>query len=229
MTTRKIREQVQPPEFVEDYVMRLFYPQRALGKYVDEEMAESSLIISYLVVSMCIVFILSILLLDRNWSLTGKISSLTTAVMVISTVIFVSFIYAVFDATKLFHISLLIALVTIGGLLLKQMEESDIDKADKDMITAIIVFSALTLAILIYYWIISRTVTDATEYREKERRVRVENKYKDKIERVRKDYDILIKENREEKSILENELLEQTKRADDFEKKLEKITTAVTR
>lgn len=230
MTTRKIREQVQPPEFLEDYVMRLFYPQRALGKYVDEEMSESMWVLTYLVSSMCVVFILAILLFDRLGSGHGNVSTLSAATMVISIVIFVSFIYTIFDATKLFHLSLLIALVTVVGLLLKQLNDNDvgINKVDKDMSIAIVVLSTLTLAILLYYWLLSRTVTDATEYREKERRVRLDNRYKDKVERVRRDYDVMIQEHREERGILQDELREQTKRADDLERRLEKITTTVT-
>lgn len=231
MTTRKIREQVQPPEFLEDYVMRLFYPQRALGKYVDEEMSESILVLTYLVISMCVVFILSLLLFDRMGSGKGNISTLSAAVMVISIVIFVSFIYTIFDATKLFHISLLIALVTIVGIFIKHLNEASdedmISRVDKNMAITIVVFSSLALAILLYYWILSRTVTDSTEYREKERRVRLDNKYKDKIERVRRDYDVMIQEHRQERDILQNELKEQTTRADVLERKLEKITSAV--
>lgn len=235
MTTRKLREQVQPPEYLEDYVMRLFYPQRALGKYVDEEMSESMWTLIYLVSSMCTVFILGLLLFDRVGSGHKSVSTLASAGMVISIVIFVSFIYTIFDATKMFHLSLLVALVTIMGLLLKEMDdyvpeedESNITRVDKDMVIAILVLGSVTLTILLYYWLLSRTVTDATEYREKERRVRLDNKYKDKIERVRRDYDQLIKEHREERTILQDELREQMQRANVLERKLEKITSTAT-
>ncbi len=227
MTTRQYREQVQPANMLEDMVMRLFYPQRALGKYVDEEMSESVWVVTYLIASFCTVLILGILLQSKIGNEKGEVSAMTSATMVLTAVLFASFIYVVFDATKLFHISILIALLATSGLGLKHMneytpdpEEEEINKTSKDMMLAIIILSAVSLAILSYYYIISRTVTDSTEIRERERRVRLDNKYKDKIERVRRDNDQVIRDYRQQYEIDQRELAEQTQRANNLEQRL---------
>ena len=93
--------------------------------------------------------------------------------------------FLLFGSTRLFHISLLIGLIATSSLAIGGLTNS----TNRNMFIATTVFASVSLAVLFYYFTLSRTVTDSIEYREKERLVRLENKYKDRIERSRETAD----------------------------------------
>ena len=119
----------------------------------------------------------------------GDVSEKTKDLTLISTIfswtLFISFMFLLFASTRLFHMSLFVGLIAVTSLSLSGLQ----NKADKNMILTAIVFASVTLAVVFYYFTLSRTVTDSIEYREKERLVRMENKYKDRIERMREQAD----------------------------------------
>ena len=137
---------------------------------------------------------------------------------VFSWTLLTSFVFLLFSSTRLFHLVLLIGITASGGLALGGLDQ----KADKDMILTTIVFGSVSLAVLFYYFTLSRTVTDSIEYREKERLVRLENKYKDRIERMREKGDENLDFVKQERENLKNEYIKLAKEKEKLENKLDK-------
>jgi FlaA1/EpsC-like NDP-sugar epimerase len=222
MSARKYKEDVYETRILEDRVTGLFYPQKALGSYVDDEMSESIITISYLVITIAVIGILSTLVYQHMNPDDTLVNELSIAIMSIGWIVFASFVFLLFGSTRFFHISLLIALVTLAGVMLKEMNGIDgISSGDKNMTIVVIVLGAVALAVLLYYWIVSRPVTDAKEYREKERLARMDNKYKDKIERLRVKHDREIDELERENIVMKRELEKFLKRREQEEKEEE--------
>lgn len=221
MSTRQLKKNVYQSKNVEDKFFNLIFPQQALGSYVDDEASESGFILTVIILFLLICGIMSTLVY-LNILPQGNVQQKTKNLILISSIfswtLFLSFMFLLFSASRLLHIALLVGLLSVSSLSLKDLKSKD----DKDMTLAIIIFASVTLAILFYYFTLSRTVTDSIEYREKERLVRLENKYKDRLERVRETSDENMKDIRREREILKKEYEKIEKERDELSKKLEK-------
>ena len=220
MSNRKLEKKVYEKLDREDRFFGLIFPKAALGDYVDDEAKESGFILTFLIVSFAICGILTTLThidtLDQDIGTKYKNNTLISCVF--SWTIFVSFLFLLFSSTKLFHISILIGIVVTSSLSIQGMEQ----KTDKNMMTATVVFSSFSLAVLFYYYTLSRTVTDSIEYREKERLVRLENKYKERIERSRETADKNIDFAIQQRDIYKAALEKTIKEKESLESKVQK-------
>jgi len=111
MSTRKYKEDIYRSPYLEDRVSGLFYPQKALGEYVDDEMNESVIILTLLLILMAVVGILSTLVYQDTNPDNTLLNELSIATMSTAWVLFASFIFLLFGSTRIFHISLLYSII----------------------------------------------------------------------------------------------------------------------
>lgn len=221
MSTRQFRTDVYEKVDREDKFFNLIFPQQALGSYIDEEAKESGFILTTLIVSLIICGILTTLthldILDQA-GVSQKTKNETLISTVFSWTLTVSFTFLLFGSTRLFHICLLVGLITTSALSVGGVQQS----TDKNMLIATTVFASVSLAILFYYFTLSRTVTDSIEYREKERLVRLEGKYKERIERARETADKNIDFAIQQRDIYKAALEKTAKEKEELENKIKK-------
>ncbi len=221
MSTRQFKTKVYENLDREDRFFNLIFPKQALGSYVDDEAKESGFILTTLIICLMICGILTTLthlnVLGQP-AVTQKTRNETLIATVFSWTLAVSFTFLLFGSTRLFHICLLVGLIATSALSIGGLQQA----TDRNMLIAATVFASVSLAILFYYFTLSRTVTDSIEYREKERLVRLEGKYKDRIERSReaadKNTEFAIQQRDIYKAALENT----AKEKEELEKKLKK-------
>lgn len=230
MTTRQYKEEIYETSFNEDKLANLIYPQQALGPYVDEEMDESVFSLVTIIISCTVLVIMttityqgvsgSVTESDDDVPVTsGYVPDMAVTVMALSWVLFTSFIFLTFGATRLFHISILVALVVVAGYLYSEMKDDEnIEDVYKNMTIAVLVFASFVLAILSYYLIVSRTVSDSKEYRERERLQRMNNKYNQKVERIRVKHDQKVEELLAQQKALEEDLKASEKEREKLER-----------
>jgi len=225
MTTRQYKQEIYETSFNEDKLANLIYPQQALGPYVDEDMSESVFSLLTIIISCTILVIMSTITYQGVTGDDGYIPEMAATVMSLSWVLFVSFLFLTFGATRVFHITVLIGLLVVSGYLYSEMNKSDtVDNVYKNMAITILVFTSIVLMILFYYLIISRTVSDSKEYREKERLQRFNNKYNEKVERIRIKNDRKVEELLAQQKALEDDLKVSEKEREKLERLIMKTS-----
>jgi len=225
MTTRQYKQEIYETSFNEDKLGNLIYPQQALGPYVDEDMSESVFSLLTIIISCTILVIMSTITYQGVTGNDGYIPEMAATVMSLSWVLFVSFLFLTFGATRVFHITVLIGLLVVSGYLYSEMNKSDtVDNVYKNMAITILVFTSIVLMILFYYLIISRTVSDSKEYREKERLQRFNNKYNEKVERIRIKNDRKVEELLAQQKALEDDLKVSEKEREKLERLIMKTS-----
>jgi len=220
MSTRQFKKKIYEKKDIEDRFLNLIFPKEAIGSYVDDEAKESGFILTFIILSLIICSIITTITY-LNVISQGDVHQNTKDLILISTIfswtLFVSFIFLLFSATRLFHLTLFIGLITTGVMTLKGLR----DQTDKNMIITTVVFASFSLAVLFYYFTLSRTVTDSIEYREKERLVRLDNKYKDRIERVRETAEENLNYVKREREFMNKEYIKIAEKAQKLEEKVE--------
>jgi hypothetical protein len=220
MSTRKFKEKVYETKDVEDKFLNLIFPKEALGGYVDEEAKESGIILTIIILFLIICGIVSsvtYLSVSGQHNIDEETKAFTLLPVIFSWVLLLSFIFLLFSATRLFHILLFVALISSAGYSVKKLSLN----TDKNTTITTIVLASICLAILFYYFTLSRTVTDSLEYREKERILRLEGKYKDRIERTREKADKDIADTKQQLEIIKKEYIKVVENNKKLEKKVE--------
>lgn len=228
MSTRQYKEKIYESTFTEDKLANLIYPQQALGPYVDEDMDESVIALSTIILSSTIIVIMSTVVYQGISSLdndeddtliTNYAPDLSAATLALTWVVFVSFIFLTFGATRIFHITILIGIIITAGYLYSEIQHNEnVDRVYKNMVIVILTFSAVIFCILAYYLAISRTVSDSKEYRERERLQRMNNKYNEKVEMIRIKHDKKVDELVAQQKALEEDLKESEKQREKLER-----------
>lgn len=207
MTTRQYKKDIYETSFNEDKLANLIYPQQALGPYVDEEMDESVFSLLTIIISCTVLVTMTTITYQGVMGNDGYVPDMAVTIMALSWVLFVSFLFLTFGATRLFHISILIGLIVVAGYLYSEMKDDDtVDDVYKNMTITVLVFASIVLAILSYYLVVSRTASDSKEYRERERLQRMNNKYNQKVERIRVKHDQKVEELLAQQKALEEDL-----------------------
>lgn len=177
-------------------------PDIALGKAAGREFEDVQYRIYFVILSSLIIAILTTIsystIKDEN-----KLREYIVAAFTISWFIFISFIFLLFDATRLLHI---IFLTVVLGLIsnvntVLDNEEPSINKQTENIITATIVFVAAAILVLLYYYLTSRKEDELMELKTKE-----------KLRQRNEDISKLVKEaKREAKEEVKNEFKEKYK------------------
>jgi hypothetical protein len=145
-------------------------PDIALGKAAGRELSDVQYRIYFIILSSLIVAILTTV---SYTTITGehKLGEYLVAAFSISWFIFVSFLFLLFDATRLLHI---IFFVVVLGLISNVYHELDKEepaqnKKTQNIITATTVFAAGAALVLLYYYLTSRKEDELLELKTKEK------------------------------------------------------------
>jgi len=204
MSTRKFKQDIYESKNLEDSFLSFIYPQKALGEYLPEDARENGYVLVFVILLTVVGGILSVLVyedLNSDEDADKQTLNMSIAIMSIFWIVFVSFIFLLFGATRFFHIVLFITTIVLSSLVLEKVEGTS-----HGMTIAVLVISSILFLTLSYYLTLSRTTGDVRHLREKERLLRKDEKYNRKIETLRDRHEEEIQEKNREIETLEKEV-----------------------
>lgn len=177
--------------------LRYFRPDVALGLSAGSDIEDVQFRIGMIIVASLIVAILSTVAYTQLKDET-KLSHYLVAAFSISWFLFASFIFLLFNQTRLLHIiffGIVIALCSVVYTNIDR-EEPIVNKTSYNLALATMVFGAVCFVVLLYYWLTSRKeeeiielkTTEKLKKREEEVNKRIREEVKNKLSEIEADF-----------------------------------------
>ena len=159
-------------------------PDIALGKSAGKEFQQVQLRIYFIILSSLIVAILGTVAYSSFDDDSNKKEYLVAASS-ISWFLFISFIFLLFNATRLLHIVLFIIIIILFSMVYDFLDKNNKLEKTRNIILAAEVFIAFVIIILLYYYLTSRKEDELIELKDAQNLRNFNNYTKDLVTKAR--------------------------------------------
>ena len=159
-------------------------PDIALGPAAGKEFEEVQFRIGALIVSSLIVAILTTVAYT-TFDEDNANKQYLVAAFSISWFLFISFIFLLFNATRLLHIIFFIVVLALISAVYDHLEKENKQGTTKNIITATEVFIGAIIIVLLYYYLVSRKEEELIELRDSQKLREFNNYTKELVTKAR--------------------------------------------
>ena len=154
----------------EDKFEGLVKPKKVFGSYAEEDFEENRVkIYTILLIILTIAIVSTIAYTDsKNKDFSSENKEMIVVVVSISWFIFSSFVFLLFDATRLFHVLLFITIIVVGSIVIEDTKNKNNSEVSSLLITSV-VLSGVVFLFLGSYFVLSRADYDIHYLREKQK------------------------------------------------------------